>query len=118
MQVYRMMKPQEDGLPMVDATMFGLGVRVRDIHPRVDGTVDPGTGGVSVSPSVDTLPRAARAKGERIFQLETDALPEGLMHREDPLKPDEHGFIEPAYDMRFEHYHKLIRETGGLWSSV
>jgi hypothetical protein len=100
MKVYRIMKVDSVGRPSEGTSMFSLGVRARDIHPRLDGTVDPQTGGVSVSPTVDSLPRGAKAKREVVvFELETDELQESLAHREDPHNPNTHGFIEPAYAM-------------------
>ena len=118
-KVYRIMKVGSDGLLAEGTSMLSLGVRVRDIHPRLDGTVDPESGGVSVSPTVDSLPRGAKAKGGAVaFELETEELQEGLTHRKDPRSPNTHGFIEPAYAMKFEHFHRLIRETGGVWSPV
>jgi hypothetical protein len=115
-KVYRVMEVELDGRPEVSAKMFGLGVRVRDIHPRLDGTVDPKSGGVSVSPTLESLPRAARTKDANAFELETEELPESLLYREDPRQPNRHGFIEPSYAMKFEHFHNLIRLTSELWS--
>jgi hypothetical protein len=108
--------------PKVGVRFATLGVRVRDLHPRLDGTVDPGQGGLSVSPGPESLPRALRPAEWNgigkypVFELETEELPnESLLYRADPRSPQTHGFIEPGYPMTFEHYQRLIYETSALW---
>jgi hypothetical protein len=120
--VVRAMRRKFDGTPELGASMRTLGVRVRDLHPRLDGTVDPGHGGLSVSPDPESLPRATRPEGlggigkDPIFGLETEYLPdESLSYRLDPRSPETHGFIEPAYPMKFEHYQRLIHKTSAHW---
>lgn len=113
---------QEDysaGHPRVGTSMTSLGARVRDLHPRVDGTVDPQEGGVSVSPQGEEhLPRSARTilNNERgvVFELETDELPGSLSYRADPYN-ESHAFIEPAYPMKFEAYQRALQDTSVLW---
>ncbi len=118
------MRMGSDGQPEPGMSMRTLGVRVRDIHPRLDGTVDPKQGGLSVSPTPEGLPRATRPAEiggvgkDPVFEIETDELPEELSFRKDPNNPDMHGFIEPAYPMKFEHYQRRIRETSALWIHV
>ena len=107
------------GQPRVGTSMTTLGVRVRDLHPRIDGTVDPQGGGVSISPQgEENLPRSARTilnNGKGIvFELETDELPDSLTFRADPYD-ESHGFIEPAYPMKFEAYQRALQDTSGLW---
>ena len=107
------------GQPRVGTNMTSLGVRVRDLHPRVDGTVDPQGGGVSVSPrGEENLPRSARTVLDNdrglVFELETDELPGSLSYRSDPYN-ESHAFIEPAYPMKFEAYQRAIGETSSLW---
>lgn len=102
--------------------MTDLGVRAKDLHPRVDGTVDPREGGVSVSPEGEGhLPRAAKtvlAHGKGVvFELETDEIPDHLAYREDPYNKS-HGFIEPARPMKFEAYQRAVQETSALWRRV
>ena len=55
--VYRVMKQGEDGKPLVGHSATSLGVRVpTDIRPDLARNVGPGTGGMSVSPSLAQLP--------------------------------------------------------------
>jgi hypothetical protein len=54
---YRVMRRAAQGGPEVGQGATKLGVRIpRDIEPAEDGTVSPGIGGMSVSPSIETLP--------------------------------------------------------------
>ncbi len=118
MNVYRRMKTQSDGQPEPGMSMRTLGIRARDLHPRIDGTVDPQQGGLSVSPTIETLPRAANIKADPIFELDTNNLSEELAYREDPYKPGEHGFIEPTYPMKYEYYQRLLHRSRELWIHV
>lgn len=118
MRVYRRMKMQSDGRPEPGMSMRTLGIRARDLHPRIDGTVDPQQGGLSVSPTIEALPRAARIKEDPLFELDTDHLSDELSYRADPDKPGEHGFIEPAYPMKYEHYQRLLYGSSELWTHV
>lgn len=120
--MWRVMKPTDEEQPTQGTSMTSLGVRARDLHPRLDGTVDPLEGGVSVSPEgEDHLPRSARTvlAKERgvVFELETHELPDILAYREDPNNKS-HGFIEPAHPMKFEAYQRAVHETSALWRPV
>ncbi len=122
MRVVRAMRRSFGDTPELGAGFRSLGVRVRDLHPRLDGTVDPGRGGLSVSPGPESLPQSTRPPElngigkDPVFELETEELPnESLRYREDPCSPQTHGFIEPAYPMKFEHYQRLIYETSEHW---
>lgn len=102
-----------------------LSARVGEAGQNRDGSVEPGRGGISVSPPPpENLPihrRPERFGGtgkDPVWELETDDLPDKLVYRPDPRKPDEHGFIEPAYRMTFERYQRALRETSELWSRV
>src|SRR5215218_5251109 len=112
------MKMQANGQPEPGMSMRTLGIRARDLHPRLDGTVDPQQGGLSVSPTIETLPRAANIKGDPIFQLDTEHLSDELVYREDPDMSGEHGFIEPAYPMKYEYYQRLLYASSELWAHV
>ena len=120
------MKLDADGLPLVGTTARYLAVqRNVDILLNEDGTVDPGTGGVSVSPPPITnlhplrLPREFGGLGrDPVFGIETGELPEDLSYRPDPTNPEAHGFIEPSHRMTFEDYERPVYETRGLWRTV
>ncbi len=104
--------------PKLGTSMTTLGVRVRDLHPRLSGLVDPLEGGVSVSPE-GHVPRTTRAVLENgkgvIFALDTDDLPSQLRYRQDTQS---HGLIEPASPMKFEIYQRYVQETSDLWQPV
>jgi hypothetical protein len=112
--------------PNTGASSRTLGARPGlDIPVAGDGSVEPETGGMSVSPAPpENLPvfrRPARYDGtgkDPVYEMETDALPFGLVYRPDPDNPETHGFIEPAYRMTFEEYQALIHATRGLWGLV
>lgn len=122
MIVWRVMAHADDMAPRIGTSMTTLGVRVRDLHPRLSGLVDAQEGGVSVSPEgQEHLPRAAlellkREKGS-IFALETDDLPDQLAYRPDSYNAS-HGFIEPMSPMKFEFYQRAVQETSELWRPV
>jgi hypothetical protein len=120
------MVADEDGLPKVGNTGRYLGARpagkFRDFDEVArDGTVRPGTGGLSVSPPpIQHLPASKRPPtpefpdgyGEDpIFELDTNELPDELRYRPAPEKPDKHGFIEQSRRMTFEKYQKTIQAT-------
>jgi hypothetical protein len=48
--------------------------------------------------------------------METDELPDGLIYRPDPGRPDEHGFVEPDRVMSLEDYRRLLHGTREFWS--
>jgi hypothetical protein len=120
----RRMKENDDGWPGIGATSRTLGVRPGiDIRMfSTDGKVYPGLEGMSVSPSPpENLPRSRRPPQfggtgkDAVFELDTDDLPEELVYRPDPSKPDVHGLLTPAYTMTFEHYQRAIHQTRHLW---
>lgn len=120
--MWRVMRLTDEELPQQGTGMTSLGVRVRDLHPRLDGTVDPQEGGVSVSPEgYEHLPRAAavvlKNKKGVIFMLETENLSKNLTFREDPLNKS-HGFIEPTHPMKFEAYQNAVQATSERWQPV
>jgi hypothetical protein len=60
-RIFRSMKKDADGHPLVGRSAAALGVRVPpdkkpDIVPDASGVVHPGTGGMSVAPSLADLP--------------------------------------------------------------
>lgn len=115
-----------EGKPEIGVSSRTLGARAEiDIRVSEEGGVEPEDGGISVSPAPpENLPRRRRPPAfdgtgkDPVFEMETDELPEELVYRPDPEKPDAHGFIEPAYPMTFERYQQAIHATRELWELV
>jgi hypothetical protein len=131
-----------DGKPMVgpDGKMLGVrspaevsaGVRP-DVSPDAAGNVRPGTGGMSVSPSLRELPDhrvpkrlrlqgVANARGPN--ELRVWAMGQGqfvggrvsanLLLRIDP-RDKTHGFVEPDIMMQLHEYRQALAATRDLW---
>jgi hypothetical protein len=126
---FRSMTPDVDGLPRLGRTARLLGVRVpADISPDAEGTVAPGTGGLSVAPdTLWNLPHHRRPRGlgrgstgplaDHVFAVDADrALPPDLAIRPDPIAPMVHAFMEPAKTMALESFEDLIAATRAQWS--
>jgi hypothetical protein len=84
--------------------------------------VEPGTGGMSVSPNdpmnLPSFRRPVEFGGtgkDPVWCMGSCDLPSGLQYRADPLNTGGHGFIEPAYPMPFEDYQNLLWETQASW---
>ena len=109
-----------DARPVLPATPYDGDIPLRD-----DGTVEPDTGGMSVSPPPVTNLPLHRRPGEYggrgkdpVFVLDTDKLPTDLQYRQDPKAPHKHGFKEPSRRMSFEEYQESIHATRALWSQL
>lgn len=133
-KIYRVMR-EEHGKPAVGPSSSKLGVRVPDDIPTDDaGLVHPGTEGMSVAPSLATLPErmlpkrfrkqgfpAARGNdsafvwtmGEGPFVAGKVA--PGLALRPDPEAPERHGFVEPERPVPLEQYETALSVTRDLW---
>ena len=90
---------------------------------REDGMVQPGTGGMSVTPDdARNLPRHRRpvelggAGKDPVFAIEAADLGERLLFRPDPDNPNEHGFVEPAAEVGVEPYQNALCDTGPRWT--
>lgn len=123
MIVLRSMMGDADGFPAVGKSGRYLGARptgkFRDIDVSPTGLVFPGTGGISVSPPPpENIPSIIRDRGDPIWELATEELPEELRHRPDPdpEKQDTHGFIEPSTAMSFDEYQAALHSTREMWS--
>jgi hypothetical protein len=118
-----------------------LGVRVggstKEDIPVEDGMVEPGTGGMSVSPRPEALPshrlpRRLRDKYPDRFpkaagsaSLHCWSLGEGpflaasvverLSLRLDPDHPEKHGFVEPDQRMALSDYEAALAATQPVW---
>lgn len=137
--VYRIMFADGDG-PLVGADANRLGVRVGgnrpDISVEPDGTVYPGTGGLSVSPNMQRLPphlipkrlrpifpgaRGSNSKPTLIpwhmgeGEFAAGPVSDELELRPDPRYPDAHGLIEPARATSLPAYQAALAATRPLW---
>jgi hypothetical protein len=111
--------------PLLAETASGLGVRNWEVQFDEDGMVEPGTGGMSVSPnSVDHLPRFFRPRSYGgtgklpVWSIEADDLGESLTYRPDPDDPETHGFVEPLRPMSLEEYRLALAETRDQWQQL
>lgn len=124
--------------PKVGPTARTLGVRVPpnpyvDSQVNADGTVEPGCGGMSVSPDVQSLPkervppRYKRMKpnahghyGDICWQMGEGSFADGQISDRLVLRvdSDDHGVIEPAYRMPLDEYHLALAATQDYWIAV
>lgn len=116
--LYRAMKQDVDGAPLVVDTASGLGVR--DWEVEIDGGLcQPETGGMSVAPkAVENLPPSflPRELGgtnrSPAWSIEGNELGELLRYRADPDNPDKHGFVEPIRPMLWRNTDWPSRKRG------
>jgi hypothetical protein len=128
-KVYRAMKASGDGYPETGSSARTLGVRPSDL-PIVDGVVKPGTGGMSVSPSLPTLPpqwvpkRLAHLRegaigpdSNRVWSHGIGPFVAGEIAPHLLLRPDSatHGLVEPSREMPFDGYQAAIHSTRMDW---
>lgn len=122
--LFRGMKDDGEGEPACGPTARTLGVRLLgDITIQDDGTVEPGTGGMSVAfntPKNIRKHRRSREYGgfgpDPVWRIEEDDLPSGLTCRADPNDLSRHGLIEPIESMELAHFQELLASTRGFWS--
>ena len=120
------MKTEADGLPKTGRSSRELGVRIDgpivDLPVSSDGTVAPGTGGMSVA--VDAarnlpkprLPRSLGGEGrDPVFTMFGGALPRVLCLRVDRHP---HAFVEPASRGPLDGYESSLAATRPLWSKA
>ena len=131
-KIYRGMK-QEQGKPALGAAATTLGARVpNDIEADAGGLVHPGTGGMSVSPTLRTLPYFCvperlqmiypRARGRNdlaVWSMGTGDFAEGSVTENLNLRPDpantKHGLVEPASSMTLDDYQNALAATQEAW---
>jgi len=121
--IFRAMKKDSDGYPVTGFSSRALGVRIgRDILVALDGSVSPGTGGMSVALDAarnlpkHRLPKSLGGEGrDPVFKMSSAALPASLL-----VRPDRYprAFIEPAVVCLFEHYEKNLWGTRVSWSDA
>jgi hypothetical protein len=126
MRLFRSMREDADGLPRVEATARGLGVRP---GPKPRGDVDaiqlddqilPGTGGMSVVPDdpMNLLrhrrPASLGGTGpDPVWYIELDDLDAELRFR--PDRPT-HGLIEPSDPTALREFQQLLANTRARWN--
>ncbi len=132
-KIYRGMK-QDQGRLALGPTAQTLGARVpEDIEADAAGMVRPGTGGMSVSPSLRDLPyfrvpkrlRALHSTATGSNDLFVWSMGTGDFVGEPVnnqlclrLDPDDgkHGFVEPAKGMSSNEYQNALTATQDQWA--
>lgn len=135
--IYRVMTRDGDK-PKVGPTARTLGVRVppnpySDIMVNADGTVEPGSGGMSVSPDVESLPK------ERVSPRYNRMKPNAHGHYDDVcwrmgdglfadaaisdrlvlrIDSSDHGVVEPAYRMPLDEFQQALAASRDDWIAV
>lgn len=122
---YRSMQEGEDGLPVVQDSARGLGARDGDISSDSFGKINPGTGGMSVSPNTPmNLPdfrRPAEFGGsgpDPVWCIRSCDIGPDLTYRPDPARPTTHGFFEPVNPMSASDYRQALAQTRNFWTLV
>jgi hypothetical protein len=121
--VFRAMRSDSDGQPRLGRAARDLGVRIEgrfaDLPVAADGSVRPGTGGMSVA--VDDArhlpkPRRPRSLGgegrDPVFSLQSGAFPESLSLHVD-RRP--HALVEPALPCLLNDYERALASTRPSW---
>jgi hypothetical protein len=124
--MYRAMIPDSTGRPQIGSGPSMLGARVpTDIRPDALGSVQPGMGGISVTPDDPAgLPPHFRPPhlggfgALPLYCLSASDLGGHLAFRPDQKKPNRHGFIEPAREMMIGDYQLALAGTQPDWSEV
>jgi hypothetical protein len=112
--------------PLCGTGSSQLGARENiDIHPDDQGNVQPGKGGMSVTPDdPKRLPPHYRPQNLGglgrlpVFSISEQQLGQDLVYRPDPKKPTQHGFIEPGMMMKQTLYQNALAKTEKDWSLV
>jgi hypothetical protein len=79
--VYRSMHAADDGEPLVHPSAKGLGVRLGiDLDADENGNVAPEGLGMSVRPSIDSIPPPFRRGRFIVWEIDTDGLASHLRY--------------------------------------
>lgn len=120
--VYRAMREDTLGGPVVGPTARSLGVRSGVDIPILAGQVQPATGGMSVAPdrpeNLHPLRRPAAYGGsgkDPVWCLSLDVLGGDLQFRQDTPT---HGLIEPARGMSLADYEQALAATKPHWKKL
>jgi hypothetical protein len=126
LRLYRSMREDQQGLPVVAPNARSLGVRPgKDVSAVQPGDmVFPDQGGLSVSPDDPTnlpyyrRPPALQGTGQDpVWAIDLNQLGPDLVYRPDPAST-KHGFIEPARPMSLDAYQQALGATGPLWKKI
>ena len=123
--LFRTMRADTDGQPVVGRGFSMLGVRIAGPQPDLrildDGTIMPEAGGMSAFIDPRQMPKSLRPRnlpekpGESpfpCFSLADAKLPSTLVFRKD--KPY-HGLVEPREQCAFEEYEGQLGATRTHW---
>lgn len=124
--MFRAMKEDADGFPVIGRSSRTLGVRIegpfRDIPVAVDGSVAPRTGGMSVAlDAAQNLPKPRIPKSlggegrDPIFQMTCGSLPLTLIVRK---KPYPHAYVEPRSRCPLAQFESALASTRHSWSKT
>jgi hypothetical protein len=120
------MKETHAGLPEVGESARALGVRPGIDVPATNlhDLVNPGEGGLSVSPddplNLPTFRRPPNFQGtgkDPLWSIRDADLRPDLRYRPDPNKAG-HGFVEVARPMTLREYQLAVARTQQLWRKV
>jgi len=120
------MKAEADGLPKVGRSGRELGVRIdgptRDLVVGEDGTVEPGTGGMSVALDAaknlpkPRLPRSLGGEGrDPVFTMLAADVPRTLLLRSDRYP---HALVEPGRRCPLPEFESDLGSTRSAWSKA
>lgn len=123
MKLFRVMKIDADGRPVVGTRRNMLGVRPTDPNntdPKRLFDVTAANDADTVAPgeglSTSMVPMAQRVQtGEALFVVETADLPPILAPN--PDRPP-HCLLEPARPMTLDEYQQALADTRDLWQRV
>jgi hypothetical protein len=120
--LYRAMREDPAGGPMIGPTARTLGVRPNVDIPVMAGQVGPNSGGMSVAPDrPDNLHPLRRPPGQGglgkdpVWYISVDLLGGDLRFREDSVT---HGLVEPARIMTIDRLQKAIAATKPHWRKL
>jgi hypothetical protein len=120
--LYRAMREDAGGGPIVGPTARTLGVRPQADIPVAAGQVRPNTGGMSVAPddpfNLHPLRRPPTYGGsgkDPVWYIEEAALGDLLQFRQDSAT---HGLIEPARPMSLDELQKTLEKTQPHWKKL
>jgi hypothetical protein len=117
-KLYRVMKVDADGKPVVGTRGYMLGVRPQGGPGRPDVTAandsDPVTPGEGLSTSL-AQGSLRIGNNEAMFAIDTDALDPALMPN--PDRPP-HCLIEPSRPVTLAEFQQLLADTRDLWEKL
>jgi hypothetical protein len=121
--LYRAMREDHSGAPMIGPTARTLGVRPHvDVLLDAAGLIQPGTGGLSVAPdrpeNLHPLRRPPAFGGtgkDPVWYINADLLPGDLQFRQDSLT---HGLIEPRMPMSLADFQDALARTRTAWKKL